>query len=61
MENVLHIYGSSRPEVFSKKGVLRYFAKFTGKRLCQSLCFDNIIKKALSTLLKRNSCTGLFL
>ena len=28
---------SSRPEVFCEKGVLRNFAKFTGKHLCQSL------------------------
>ena len=28
---------SSRPEVFFKKVVLRNFAKFTGKHLCQSL------------------------
>ena len=27
----------SRPEVFCKKGILRNFAKFTGKHLCQSL------------------------
>ena len=27
----------SRPEVFCKKGVLRYFAKFTGKQLRQGL------------------------
>ena len=26
----------SRPEVFCKKGVLKNFAKFTGKHLCQS-------------------------
>ena len=25
------------PEVFCKKAILRYFAKFTGKHLCQSL------------------------
>ena len=31
------IFRSSRPEVFCKKGVLRNFAKFTGKHLCQSL------------------------
>ena len=30
---------SSRPEVFCKKGVLRNFAKSTGKHLCQSLFF----------------------
>ena len=28
---------SSRPKVFCKKGVLRNFAKFTGKHLCQIL------------------------
>ena len=28
---------SSLPEVFYKKGVLKNFAKFTGKQLCQSL------------------------
>ena len=38
------------PEVFCKKGVLRNFAKFTGKHLCQSLFFSrpqpcNFIKK----------------
>ena len=27
------------PEVFCKKGVLRNFAEFTGKHLCQSLFF----------------------
>ena len=31
---------SSRPEVFCKKIVLRNFAKFTGKHLCQSLFFN---------------------
>ena len=33
---------SSRPEVFCKKGVLRNFAKFTGKHLCQSLFFSKV-------------------
>ena len=46
-------YRSSRPEVFCKKGVLRNFAKFTGKHLRQSLFFNqvasacNFIKKRL--------------
>ena len=31
------IIRSSLPEVFCDKGVLRNFAKFTGKHLCQSL------------------------
>ena len=33
---------SSRPEVFCKKGVLRNFAKFTGKHLCQGLFFNKV-------------------
>ena len=28
---------SSRPDVFCKKGVLRNFAKFKGKHLCETL------------------------
>ena len=31
---------SSRPEMFCRKGVLRNFAKFSGKHLCQSLFFN---------------------
>ena len=34
---------SSRPEVFCKKGVIRNFAKFTGKHLSQSLFFDEVV------------------
>ena len=30
------------PEVFCKKGVLRNFAKFTAKHLCQSLFFNKV-------------------
>ena len=30
------------PVVFCKKGVLRNFAKFTGKHLCQSLFFNKV-------------------
>ena len=33
-------FRSSRPEVFCKKDVLRNFAKFTGKYLCQGLFFN---------------------
>ena len=32
----------SCPEVFCKKGVLRNFAKFTVKHLCQSLLFNKV-------------------
>ena len=37
--------GSSRPEVFCKKGVLGNFTKFTGKHLWQSLFFATLLKK----------------
>ena len=33
---------SSRPVVFCKKVVLRNFAKFTGKHLCQYLFFNKV-------------------
>ena len=35
-------YRSSRPEVFCEKGVLRNFAKFTGKHLWQSLFLNKV-------------------
>ena len=35
-------YRSSRPEVFCKKGVLKNFAKFTRKHLCQSLFLNKV-------------------
>ena len=34
--------GSTCPEVFCKKDVLRNFAKFTGKQLRQSLLFNKV-------------------
>ena len=39
------IIRSSRPKVFCKKAVLRDFAKFTRKHLCQSLFLKKFIKK----------------
>ena len=35
-------FRSSRPDVFCKKGVLEYFAKFTGKHLRQVLFLNKI-------------------
>ena len=35
-------FRSIRPELFCKKGVLRNFAKFTEKHLCQSLFFNKV-------------------
>ena len=43
---------SSRPEVFYKKSVLRNFAKFTEKHLCQSLFFNTVWVRR-STLFKK--------
>ena len=45
-------FRSCRPEGFCKKGVLRNFAKFKGKHLCQSLFFN----KRPVTLLKKRLC-----
>ena len=39
------------PEVFYKNGVLKHFAKHTGKHLCQSLLFNKVARPA--TLLKK--------
>ena len=44
---------SSRSEVFSKKVVLRNFAKFTGKHLCQLLFFNKVVGMRPATLLKK--------
>ena len=41
------------PEVFYKKGVLKNFAKFTKKRLYQSLLFNKVVGPRPATLLKR--------
>ena len=40
------------PEVFCKKGVLRNFAKFTGRPLRQSLFFNKVAGLSPATLLK---------
>ena len=46
-------FRSSRLEAFYRKGVLRNFAKFTGKHLCQSLFFNKAASPRLVTLLKK--------
>ena len=46
-------YRSSRLEVFCKKGVLRNFTKFTGKRLCQSLIFNKVAGLRPANLVKK--------
>ena len=47
--------------MFYKKGVLRNFAKFTGKHLSQSLFFNKDAGLQPETLLKRDSGTEVFL
>ena len=55
-------YRSSRSEVFWKNGVLKNFAKFTRKHLCQSLFFNKVAGlQACKFTLKNDSGTGLFL
>ena len=48
------IFRSSRPEVLCKKGVQRNFAKFTGKHLCPSLCFNKSQVWGCNSIKKEN-------
>ena len=48
---LMYMFRSSRRKVFCKIGVLRNFAKFTGKHLCQSLFFNKVSRPV--TLLKK--------
>ena len=52
---------SSHQRCFVRKGVLRNFAKFRGKHLCQVLFFNKVAGPKLATLLKRDSGAGVFL
>ena len=47
------MFRSSRPEVFCRRGVLRNFAKFTGKYLWQSLFFNEVAGLRPAILLKK--------
>ena len=58
---VNRIFPEAALEVFHKKGVLKNFTKFTGKHLCQSLCFDKVAGLTLQPYGKRDSGTGAFL
>ena len=51
--SVCSIFRSIRPNVFCQTGVLRNFAKFTGKHLCQSLYFNKVAGLRPATLLKK--------
>ena len=54
-------FRSSRPDVFCEKSVLRNFAKFTGKHLCQGLFLIKLQTWGLQLYLIRDSGTGVFL
>ena len=49
----LNLYQKQPPEMFCNKGVLRNFAKFTGKHLCQSIFFNKVAGLRPATLLKK--------
>ena len=51
---------SSRPEVFSKVGVLENFTKFAEKHLYQSLSFNKVAGLSLQLYLKKESGTCVF-
>ena len=46
-------FRSSRSEVFCKNGVLKNFAKFTEKQLCQSVFFNKVAGLRPATFLKK--------
>ena len=45
-----------RPELFCKKGVLENYAKFTGKRLWQSLLFNKVAGQTLPQVFSCEFC-----
>ena len=47
-------FRNSRQEVFYKKGVLRNFAKFTGKHLCHRFFLNKVAGLRPATLLKKS-------
>ena len=51
---------SSHRKCSVKKSVLRNFAKFTGKHLCQSLFFNNVAGLRPATLLKKETLAQVF-
>ena len=49
-------YTEAVTNVFYKKGVLKNFAKFTRKHLCQSLSFNKVAGLRPATLSKKRFC-----
>ena len=57
---ILTVIRSSHQRCFVIKGVLRNFAKFTGKHLCQSLIFNKVAGLSHVILLKKETLTQVF-
>ena len=55
------VKGRSSLDVLYKLDVFKFFAKFTGKLLCQSLFFNKVAVLSLKLYLKKDSGTGVFL
>ena len=52
-QNIYDLYGSSHQKCSVKKGVLKNFAKFTGKHRSQSLFLNKVAGSTPATLLKK--------
>ena len=53
-------FRSSHRKLYIKIGVLKNFAKFTGKHLCQSIFFNKVAGLNPATLLKKSLCHWCF-
>ena len=56
-----NLFRSSRPKVFSNKGVFKNFTKLTGKHRCQSLFFNKVAGLRYATLSKKGLCHRCFI
>ena len=50
-KTVILFFQKQPPDVYYEKGVLKNFAKFTAKHLCQSLSFNEVAGLSPATLL----------
>ena len=51
---------SSRPDMYCKKGVLKHFAKWTGKHLQQSLFFNKVCRLEVYNFFKKDTLAQMF-
>ena len=52
---------NSRLQILYNKGVLEYFPKFTGKRLCWNLLLKVLQVLRIANIFKRSTSTGVYL